>query len=301
VVTVWASLAFIGLVLAFGYPLVNGLTHFSHGLPSYVSSAEHGNGWIGQLVRRFHLQDWVIKNAPKLQTIGSSLARPALTLGKGAVSLLAELGTIAALVVLFLLEGPKIRAAVLGLMPPERSERYARVASEINRSLTGYALGNLLTSLIAGMVVFVTLAALGVPYPLLWALWVALVDFLPMIGGALAGIPTVLFAVGHSLTAGLVMLVVFLAYTQVENHVLNPVVMSRTTKVNPLLVLMSLLVGTSIGEWVGGTFGAFVAALVSIPLAGALQVTVRELWQATAWTDGEAACAAAGEENPGSV
>jgi predicted PurR-regulated permease PerM len=247
-----------------------------------VSSAEHGHGWIGQLLRRFHLQAWVTRNAPKLQTLGSSLAKPALTFGRGAVSLLAELGTIAALVVLFLLEGPKVRTAVPSLLPPERSERYARVAGEINRSVTGYALGNLLTSLIAGLVVFVTLAALGVPFPLLWALWVALVDFLPMIGGALAGIPTVLFALGHSFTAGLVTLIVFLTYMQVENHILNPVVMSRTTKVNPLLVQVSILVGTSTGEWIGGTFGAFVAALVAIPLAGALQITVRELWQATA-------------------
>jgi predicted PurR-regulated permease PerM len=230
-----------------------------------------------------------MRNAPKLQTLGSSLARPALTLGKGAVSLLAELGTIAALVVLLLLEGPKIRTALLGLLPPERAERYTRVGTEINRSLTGYALGNLLTSVIAGLVVFVTLVVLGVPFPALWALRVALVDFLPMIGGALAGIPTVLFALGHPFTSGLVTLVVFLAYTQVENHILNPLVMSRTTKVNPLLVLIAILVGTSVGDWVGGTFGAFTAALVSIPLAGALQVTVRELWQVTAWKDGEEA------------
>ncbi|HTQ92942.1 MAG TPA: AI-2E family transporter [Streptosporangiaceae bacterium] len=282
VVTVWAALVFVALVAAFGYPLVNGMTHFSHQLPSYVSSAEHGRGWIGHLIIRFHLQAWVARNAPRLQSLGGSLARPALTVGKGAVSLLAELGTIVALVVLFLLEGPKMRMAVLGSLPPERSERYARVASEVNRSVAGYALGNLLTSLIAGLVVFVTLAALGVPFPALWALWVALVDFLPMIGGALAGIPTVLFALGHSFTAGLVTLVVFLAYTQVENHILNPLVMSRTTRVNPLLVLVSILVGTSIGAWIGGTFGAFVAALVSIPLAGALQITVKELWQATA-------------------
>jgi len=281
VVTVWAALVFMGLVAAFGYPLVNGLTHFSHQLPSYVSSAEHGKGWVGQLIRRLHLQAWVTQNAPKLQTIGSSLAKPALTFGKGAVSLLAELGTVAALVVLFLLEDPKMRTAVLSLLPPEQSERYTRVAAEINRSVTGYAFGNLLTSLIAGLVVFVTLATLGVPFPLLWALWVALVDFLPMIGGALAGIPTVLFALGHSFTAGLVTLIVFMAYTQVENHILNPVIMSRTTKVNPLLVLVSILVGTSVGEWLGGTLGAFVAALVSIPLAGALQVIVRELWEAT--------------------
>ena len=61
-----------------------------------------------------------------------------------------------------------------------------------------------------------------------------------------------------------VTLIVFIAYTQVENHILNPVIMSRTTKVNPLLVLVSILVGTSVGEWLGGTLGAFVAALVSI-------------------------------------
>lgn len=73
--------------------------------------------------------------------------------------------------------------------------------------------------------------------------------------------------------------------------------MSRTTKVNPLLVLVSILIGTSIGEWLGGTFGAFAAALVSIPLAGALQVTVRELWQATAWNNAEDASATVGEEN----
>jgi hypothetical protein len=81
---------------------------------------------------------------------------------------------------------------------------------------------------------------------------VALVDFLPMVGGALAGIPTVLFALGHSLTAGIVTAAVFIAYQQAENHLLNPVIMSRTVKVNPLLILVSVLIGTSIGDWVGG-------------------------------------------------
>jgi len=58
--------------------------------------------------------------------------------------------------------------------------------------------------------------------------------------------------------------------------------MSRTVSVNPLLVLVSILVGASIGDWLGGTFGAFVAALISIPAAGAIQVVVREVWQETA-------------------
>jgi predicted PurR-regulated permease PerM len=280
VVTIWAALVFTGLMLAFGYPLVRGLTHLSQQLPTYVQDAEHGRGWIGDLVRRFHLAAWTEQNAPKLQSLGAGLAKPALTFGKGAVSLVLTLATVAVLVVLLLLEGPKMRRGLLALMPRERASRYARIAHEINESVTGYMMGNLLTSVIAGVTVFVTLTALGIPFPLLWALWVALVDFLPMVGGALAGIPTVLYALGHSLTAGIVTAVVFIAYQQIENHVLNPVVMSRTVSVNPLLVLVSVLVGTSIGSWLGGFFGSFVAALISIPTAGALQVVARELWQA---------------------
>jgi predicted PurR-regulated permease PerM len=236
---------------------------------------------VGHLVRRFHLQAWITRNAPKLNSLGATLAKPALTVGKGAVSLLATLGTIFALLVLFLLEGPKMRRWLLELMPPEKAAYCTRVGAQISQSVTGCAFGNLLTSLIAGLVIFVTLTVLGVPFPLLWAVWVALVDFLPMIGGALAGIPTVLFALGHSLTAGIVTAAAFIAYQQIENHVLNPVVMSRTVKINPLLVLLAILVGTSIGDWLGGAFGSFVAALISIPVAGALQVVARELWQIT--------------------
>jgi predicted PurR-regulated permease PerM len=282
VVTLLALVIFVALAAAFGYPLVNGLTHLADRLPVYVKKAEEGQGWIGHLARRYHVDTWVQRNAPKLTSFARNLAKPALSLGKGAVTLVITLLTIFVLVLLFLLEGPKMRIGLLRFVSPKRAIAYTRVASEVSRSVTGFVLGDLLTSLMAGIVVFVTLVTLGVPFPLLWALWVALVDFLPMIGGALAGIPTVLFATGHSLTAGVVTLVVFLVYTQIENHVLNPVVMSRTVKVNPLLVLVSILVGASLGSWIGGFFGGFVAALLAIPLAGATQVVIRELWRDTA-------------------
>jgi predicted PurR-regulated permease PerM len=108
-----------------------------------------------------------------------------------------------------------------------------------------------------------------------------LVDFLPTIGGALAGFPTVLFAFAHSLTAGLVTLIVFLVYTQVENHVLNPIVMSRTVKINPLLVFVAVLVGAYLGAWVAGLAGGFVAVLLAVPMAATIQVIVREWWRAS--------------------
>ena len=283
IVTLWAALAFIGLAAAFGVPLVNGITHLADRLPGYIASAEHGNGWIGHLVARYHVQSWVQRNTPRLVGYAQSLSKPALTVGKGAVSLIIELFTLFVLVLLLLLEGPKMWSWTLGQMTPGRGATVTRIAADVSRKVTGYMFGNLLTSLIAGIVVFVTLLILGVPFPLLWGLWVALVDFLPMIGGALAGIPTVLFAfIAGGPTAGIATAVVFAVYTQIENHVLNPVVMSKTVRVNPLLIFIAVLVGASLGSLIGGLFGSFVAALLAIPTAGALQVLAREIWQATA-------------------
>ena len=293
IVTVFAILVFAGLATAFGYPLVNGLTHLADKLPTYVNQAEHGTGWLGHLVRRYHVQHWVQQNAPKIASFAKGLSKPALSLGKGALSIMFALVALFMLVLLLLLEAPKLRQGVLGLMHPRRAERAAFVASQVSRSVTGYMAGNFITSVIAGIVVYVTLTILGVPFSLLWALWVALVDFIPMIGGALAGIPTVLFALTHSLAAGIVTLVVFLVYTQVENHVLNPVVMSRTVKINPLFVLIAILVGANIGSLAGGFFGAFVGTLIAIPVAGSIQVVVREVWQSTAPDEPPAAAAGA--------
>jgi len=286
-VTLLALGAFAGLAYEFGSPLVTGITNFANKLPSYITAAETGKGWIGKgwigdLVRRYHVQQWVAKNAPKLVTFGQGLAKPALSFGEGALSLLFELFTIFVLVLLLLLEGPRLRRGLLSLFSDDQAREIQAVASQVNKSVVGYMLGNFTTSVICGVTVFISLLATGVPFPGLWALWVALVDFLPIIGGALAGIPVVLFAAASKgLTAGIVVLVVFLVYTQIENHVLNPIVMSKTVRISPLLVLLSVLVGASIGAWVGGIFGGFVAALLSIPAAGALQVIVVEIWRLT--------------------
>jgi predicted PurR-regulated permease PerM len=281
IVTMLALLVFIGLAAAFGYPLVNGINHLANRLPTYVANAQNGTGWIGHIARKYHIENWVQRNTPKLVTYAQSLTKPALTIGTAAFSLIIQLVTIFVLVLMLLLEGPKMRRWILSQLRPARAAAVTRISGEVDSAVIGYMLGNFLTSLIAGVVVFVTLMVLGVPFPLLWGLWVALVDFLPLIGGALAGIPTVLFAFGQGITAGIITAVVFLVYTQVENHILNPVIMSKTVKISPLLVLLAVLAGASLGSLVGGLFGGFVAALLAIPLAGALQVLVREAWQAT--------------------
>jgi predicted PurR-regulated permease PerM len=283
IITLCAALVFISLVFAFGVPLVNGITQLADRMPGYIASVQHGNGWMGHLMGKYHIQSWVQRNTPNLVGYAQSFSKPALTVGKGAVSIIIELFTLFVSVLLLLLEGPKMWDWTLGQMTPVRRATVTRVAGDVSQKVTGYMFGNLLTSLIAGTVVFVTLLILGVPFPLLWGLWVALVDFLPMIGGALAGIPTVLFAfMARGLTAGIVTAVIFAVYTQIENHVLNPVVMSKTVRMNPLLLFIAVLVGASLGRLIGGIFGGFAAALLAIPTAATLQVLVKEVWQATA-------------------
>lgn len=278
VVALLSLVIFAGLAFAFGYPLVRSLTHLANTLPGYVKQAQDGTGWIGHLLRQYHVDQWVTKNSTKLVSVAQGLSKPALAVGKGAASVLVMLLTVFTFVVLLLMEAPKLRTVVLEALPAARAERLARLSAQVRRSATGYMVGNLATSIIAGVVVFVTLALLGVPFALLFALWVALVDFLPTIGGALAGIPTVLFALGHSVTAGVITFVVFIVYTQLENHMLNPVIMAKTVKLDPLAVFLAVLVGAVVGNWIGGIFGGFVGVLLAVPLAATGHVIAREFW-----------------------
>lgn len=272
-------LAFGGVVYLFSAPLISAVTRFAHDLPNLIHQAEHGRGSIGRLVQRLHLQNWVAKNAPKLSQAVTKVVKPAqaLSVGAAAASTIVGLATIAVLSFFIMLEGPQMWRGGLGLLSPARAERLSRVVDEVIRSVAGYVLGDVLTSLIAGLIVYVTLLLLGVPFALLLGLWVALVDLLPLIGGLLAGIPTVLVALLHSPAAGIVTLVVFLVYQQVENHALNPIVMSRTVRMNPLWVLLSVLIGARLGGQVGSALGGFIGALLGIPIGGAVQVVVREL------------------------
>ncbi len=282
VVVVLAALAFAGLAMLLGHPLVGAITGLAHQLPSSASQAAHGNGWIGQLATRYHLQAWARENAPKLVVYAKGLARPVLSLGNGTVSIFISVSTFFILIILMSLEGPKMRYFVLSQMRPSRAAAASRVAGDANRTVTGYMLGNGATSIIAGITIFTTLFILGVPYALLWALWFALVDLIPTFGTALAGIPIILFAVSQSLVVGIVTLAVCVAYNLVESHILIPVVVSKTVRISPLLIVVSVLIGASIGSLISGPFGALVAALLAIPTAGVIQIVVREMWQATA-------------------
>ena len=278
IVTAMTVLVFAGLAVLFGTPLVNGITNSANALPHYVQQGQQGHGWIGHFVRRYHIESWVQKNSSKLIDFAQSLTQPAISLGRGALAVVAELATLFIFVLLLLLEAPRLRVALLDALPTAAADRWRRIGAEVSRSISGFMLGDLATSFLAGVVVFVTFTVLGVPYAPLWGLWAAIVDFLPEVGGALAIIPSLLFAFTQSLTAGIASSVVFIAYWQLENRLLNPLVMSRTVRINPLLIFVVMISAAGIGAWIGGVFGGFAAALMAIPAAAGAQALLRELW-----------------------
>jgi predicted PurR-regulated permease PerM len=271
--------AFAGLVYLFASPLVSSAVHFGHEIPTLIRNARKGKGPIGRLVFRLHLQKYLSEGSTKLTNQLTKVLKPAtaFSVGAAAVSTLITVGAIAVLSFFSMLEAPRLWHGFLGLFRPATGLRLDRVINESVRSVTGYMLGNFLTSVIAGVIVGITLAILGVPFALLLGAFVALVDLLPLVGGLLAGVPVVVIAAIHSVPAGIVMLVIFLAYQQVENHALNPVIMSRTVRLNPFWVLLAVLIGATLGGRIGSSLGTFVGALIGIPFGGALQVVVREI------------------------
>lgn len=285
-----AALAFAGLLALFGYPLVNSLSHVAERLPAMVDQVQKGHGWLAHTLQRLHLLTWVQKNAPRLKAAAQSLGKPALSVGtnlaSAVFSTILALSTIAFLSLFMLLEAPQLRRGFLGAINPVLRRTIEDVSSTVSRSVTSYVLGTVALSLLFGVVIFLTMLLLGVPFALLIGLWVALVAMIPLVGGLIAAVPSVLLAALHSPTAGVIALVVFIGFQLVENHFLYPVVMSRTVRMNPLWVLLAVLVGANLGGVFGSSLGALTGALMAIPVGGAIQVIFREVWQRTRSPDG---------------
>lgn len=270
IVFVLGMAAFAGLGYLFIHPLYRQAVKFADDLPGIVARAQAGKGRIGALITRYHLQQDVATNVPKVRNYLSHLGGPALSIAKTVLSGLSGLVLLSVLTFLILLEGPSIVRGALKVLPPNQARRTRRVLDDIARSVTGYVIGNFATSVIAGVFCGTALLLLGVPFAVVFGVWVALVDLLPLVGGLLAGVPTVAFAFLHSPAAGIITAVVFLTYQQIENHLLNPLIMSRTVNLNPLWVLLSVLAGAELAGFVG--------ALLAIPAAGTIHVVARDIW-----------------------
>ena len=168
--------------------------------------------------------------------------------------------TIAFLTLFMLLEGPTWVERIYGLLPAEHQPRWRRIGYDIYRTIGGYVTGNLAISLIAGIVSTAVLLALGVPYAVALGLVVAILDLVPLAGATIAAVLVTTVAFLDSTTSGIIVLIFFILYQQLENHVLQPVVYGRTVKLSPLAVLIAVLIGAQLAGVVG--------ALAAIPVAG---------------------------------
>ena len=259
-----------GMLFAFITPVVAQTQHLVDNFPSYLSDARQGRGPVGGLVKRFDLDRRFEENQQRisdsLKGAGSRAVDVAGRLFAGVVSLV----TVMVLTIMMILYGPDLLQSALAAMTPTRRERVKAVAADCAKALTGYVMGNLLISVIAGSLTFVALLALGVPFRGVLALWVGFADLIPLVGATLGAFPAVIVAFLHSVPAGIGVLIFFVIYQQLENHLLQPVIMSRTVQINQLFVLVSVLVGVEL-------FG-ILGALLAIPAAGVVQVVVRDVW-----------------------
>jgi predicted PurR-regulated permease PerM len=120
--------------------------------------------------------------------------------------------------------------------------------------------------LIAGGLTTLVLLLLGVPYAVALGLIVAILDLIPLAGATIAAILIGVVAFLHSIPAGIVVVVFFIVYQQVENHILQPVIYGRTVQLSPLAVLIAVLIGAELAGILG--------ALAAIPVAGSIQVLI---------------------------
>jgi len=265
-----AFVLFAALVTAFAVPLAQEGTKVAGQLPGLVDDARNGRGPIGDLLQRTNALQWVQDNQQKISDFASGLTTPAAGVLGGIATGVTGLVTVIVLAYLMVLEGPKIVDGTLNLFAPPTSRRIRRVATDCARSVTGYLSGNLLISFICGVLTYVVLKVSGVPFAGLIALFVGIADLIPLVGATIGGVVAIAAGFLHSVPAGIAVLVFFLLYQQLENHLLQPLVFARTVKVNPLTVIIAILVGV---ELVG-----VLGALLAIPVASIIQVIARDVW-----------------------
>ncbi|MGE0878599.1 MAG: AI-2E family transporter [Acidimicrobiia bacterium] len=263
------------MAVLFTQPLVTQARKLGDNYPQYVNDVAEGRGNLGRLAERLRLSNWVRDHEADLTENvpigGGQVLDWARTVGSGVVAFL----TIAVLSFLLVVQAPDLVNGLLARLREPTRTRVRALIQDSSRAVTGYVAGNLLISLVAGAVAVVALLVLGVPFAIPLAVWVAFADLIPLVGATLGAAPAVAVAFVHSVPAGIITLVVFIVYQQFENNFLQVAVMARTVALNPLLVLISVLVGV---ELLG-----FVGALLAIPVAGVVQVVAKDVLRQSPW------------------
>ena len=164
----------------------------------------------------------------------------------------------------WIIAGPSLRQFALSMFPFERQGKVDSVLSEMGQTMGGYVRGIAINTTLMFFLVFIGLSLIGVEYALVLALIVAFLSIVPIVGPIIATVPLVGAALLDSVTTGIIVLVFWVILQQIENYVTMPFIMKTQSEIPPLLVLLAIF-------W-GGSVGGILGALVAIPAAGALRV-----------------------------
>lgn len=265
-----AVLALLGLV--FIPPLVDQISKLVDALPTLVDDLTKGHGPLGFLERKYSVVQRV-REATTSQSADGLLggAASALTAVKGIATTVVGSIIIAFLTFFMLLEGPAWRERCVSLIPEGHRGAVERVGAGVYRSVGGFVTGNLVASFLAGLVTAIIMLVVGVPYAIPLGLFVAVIELVPYVGPLVATIAVTGVALTVGTGSGLVVLGLLLTYHAIEGHTLRPYLYGRAVQLSPLAVLVAILLGTEIAGVLG--------ALVAIPVAGSIQVIIRELLQ----------------------
>ncbi|MGI8417001.1 MAG: AI-2E family transporter [Nakamurella sp.] len=237
-------------------------------VPHYLQQLKDHNSYLGQLNDRFHLQS-KLTSLFSSSSSSSGLATGLLSAGQAVFSAFADGLIVLVLTIYFLADMPRIRRLGYRLVPHSRRPRAILIGDDILAKVGAYVLGNLIVSLVAGALTFGWLLIFGVPYPLLLAILVALLDLVPVVGSTIAGIVVALVALTVSLPICLATIGFFILYRFGEDYFLVPKIIGKAVEVPALVTVVAVLIGAALLGIIG--------ALVAIPIAAALLLLAREM------------------------
>ena len=154
----------------------------------------------------------------------------------------------------------------LHIVPGRERDKIKELLKEIASVIGKYIRGNLLISVICGIVVYAGLSVLHVPFALPLAIFAAIIDLLPLVGQTIGAIPAVIIGFGVSPLTGVLVIILHLIYQQVENAIISPMIYNKALNLFPSIVFLSVLLGASLF----GILGAF----LSLPVAASIPAII---------------------------
>jgi len=203
------------------------------------------------------VRQWIDDFPKRLDAKSTPIAQVLSVVADGiAASLFALL-----LAITLVLDGERLVNMGRRLVPDRRKPDADRLGRLVYDVVGRYIAGTLFMAALAGVVTLVASLSLGVPLAPLLAVWVAICNPIPQIGGFLGAVPFVALGLTRSPVVGVACLVVFLVYQQTENHVLQPLIIGRAVRLTPPATMVAALIGVAAGGVIGG--------LLAIPMLGA--------------------------------